>query len=90
MTRPRRFDFSIGRRDLPDPTLAKPVEPMIDPDALEVKLSKGWAEKLVREGTMQQFLAELGRWAERKGTEGYTIASEPDEGPGTMVWRAKR
>lgn len=82
-----RFDFSTGPKP---PTPDAAVERLIDPEALEVTLSKGLAERLAREGTMAQFRRELSAWAERKGTEGYTISAEPDEGPGTMIWRAKR
>lgn len=58
-------------------------------DPLEVALSKSTAAWVDKPG-MTAFLADLSRWAERMMTRGYTIVAEPDEGPGTMRWRAVR
>jgi hypothetical protein len=61
----------------------------IGPDQREVRLTKRAAAALDKPG-MRAFLADLSTWAERLALDGYTIHSEPDEGPGTMVWRATR
>ena len=61
----------------------------IDPEALEVTLSKSEAAHLSKP-QMASFLTELSAWAERRATQGYRIVADPLEGPGTMRWRAVR
>lgn len=58
------------------------------PEAREIRLSKSDALKLTKAKEMPAFLNALSAWAERLGQEGFTIRAEPEEGPGTMVWRA--
>ena len=69
----------------PQPVEAKP-KLGIGRDDLEVTLSKGDALKY----DMNDFTIRLSEWAERMATKGYRIESVPDEGPGTMRWRATR
>lgn len=81
-------------RDPKPPKAFDPGQPRheaktIEPDALEVTLSKSEGAA-PSELQMQSFLAELSAWAERMATKGYTIVPDPDEGPGTMRWRAVR
>jgi len=79
-----------------------PVEPLRAPeqehraltqfavDPQEVFLSKGDAADLAKAKLSGEFTRRLGAWAESRGTRGYTIDPVPDEGPGTMRWRAVR
>jgi hypothetical protein len=59
------------------------------PDALEVSLSKSDAAHRTVEQNAA-FNRDLSTWAESMATKGYTIVPDPDAGPGTMYWRAKR
>ncbi len=71
----------------------RPAQPYVERirfDDQEVQLSKALAVELASSGHMTEFLAELGRWAEAKGTAGFRIEAAPLEGPGTMRWRALR
>ena len=63
--------------------------PTFEPKALVVTLSKGEAASMTPD-SMRSFLADVAAWAERMAMDGYTIRADPDEGPGTMRWRAER
>lgn len=54
----------------------------------EIRETKGDARELTETGGMRTFLVLVADWAEANGTAGRTIESSPDEGPGTMIWRA--
>jgi hypothetical protein len=85
------FDpFGRERKIRPGRPVPEPYAPRISPEDTEVQLSKSLAVELATQGYMHDFLAELGRWAEAKGTQGYTIEAAPLEGPGTMRWKAVR
>lgn len=75
----------------PDPAPSNYGEavPKIDMKADEQRLSKHDAAVLNRLG-MAAFLRDLEEWSYVKQAQGYTVYSEPEEGPGTMVWRARR
>lgn len=61
----------------------------IDPAADEQRLSKSEAAHLNRLG-MAAFLRDLEDWTAMKSAQGFTVYPEPEEGPGTMVWKARR
>jgi hypothetical protein len=63
--------------------------PKLDMKADEQRLSKSQAATLNRLG-MAEFLRDLEDWAAMKLAQGYTVKPEPEEGPGIMVWRARR
>lgn len=65
------------------------VKPRLDMQSDEQRLTKGDAVRLNRLG-MAAFLRDLEEWAFVKRAQGYSIDSAPEEGPGTMVWRARR
>jgi hypothetical protein len=81
--------FSPYRNPKREATRPAAYEPRITEKATTiVTLSKADAGELDRAGHMDAFLRELSEWAERMATLGYAIKAEPEEGPGTMVWRA--
>lgn len=54
----------------------------------EVRLSKADGARLWRAKATPAFHARLDEWARRMAADGYEIRSEPEPGPGTMVWKA--
>jgi hypothetical protein len=60
---------------------------VIPTDTLEVSLSKSEGHQLVGP-RMATFQGGLAAWARRMAADGYEIRSEPEPGPGTMVWKA--
>lgn len=57
------------------------------PDAREIRLTKGDAARATAP-EMREFQGLLSLWASLLGGQGYRIDAVPEEGPGTMVWRA--
>ena len=57
------------------------------PVATEVRLSKSDGARWPR-AKMAAFLAVLDRWARRMADDGFEVLPAPEEGPGTMVWKA--
>lgn len=91
MTRARYSPFKNPREHAPEDVGNEPTPAsFFDRDALEVRLSKGDAANYARKGWMNAFTLALSEWAERMATKGYTIEAVPEEGPGTMRWRATR
>lgn len=52
------------------------------------RLSKADGARLWRAKATPAFHARLDEWARRMAADGYEIRSEPEPGPGTMVWKA--
>lgn len=72
-----------------DPSNYGTAKPRIDLAADEQRLSKSEAVNLNRLG-MAALLRDLEDWTAMKTAQGFTVYPEPEEGPGTMVWRARR
>lgn len=84
-------DLPAAQEDpqVPSPSNYGMVKPRIDLAADEQRLSKGEASGLNRLG-MAAFLRDLEDWTAMKVAQGFTVHPEPEEGPGTMVWRARK
>lgn len=55
----------------------------------EIRLSKSQAAHWPKD-RMQRFLRILEAWVLWQNFRGYAVESNPDEGPGTMRWTARR
>lgn len=57
------------------------------PENREIRLSKSDSAQMTPE-ERREFNGLLSLWAQTLGEQGYRIDAVPEEGPGTMVWRA--